>query len=122
MHRIQFRYTLGTGTRALFDEAGLRPEDIRGYTSGELSHAAVASAIVSGQADVGLGIAATANAFGLDFVPLVEERYHLACLKASLDQPPMHALLELLRRAEWHDALDALPGYGATQCAAKCCR
>lgn len=111
---------LGTGTRVLFDEllgdAGLRPDEIRGYGGSEPSHAAVASAIVSGQADVGLGIAATANAFGLDFAPLVQERYHLACLKASLDQPPMLALLELLRRAQWHEALDALPGYGAAQC------
>lgn len=111
---------LGTGTRVLFDElldeAGLQPDEIRGYASSEPSHAAVASAIVSGQADAGLGIAATADAFGLDFVPLVEERYHLACLKASLGQAPLNALFKLLCCEKWREALNALPGYRAAQC------
>lgn len=106
---------LGTGTRVLFDEllqrAAIAPEDIAGYDGAEPSHAAVAQAIAAGKADVGLGILATALAHGLDFVPLVEERYHLACLKSALDEPAVVALLELLRSAEWQGQLDALPGY-----------
>jgi putative molybdopterin biosynthesis protein len=71
----------------------------------------VARAIATGRADAGFGIEAGARALGLDFVPLAEEQYFLACLKSSLAQPATRALLELLRSAAWQDRLSALPGY-----------
>lgn len=111
--------SLGSGTRVLLDElldeAGIAPDAIRGYTDSEPSHAAVASAVASGQADAGLGTAAAAHAFGLGFVPLAEERYHLVCLKSWLDEPATRALLALLGRPEWQAALAALPGYAPAQ-------
>jgi putative molybdopterin biosynthesis protein len=111
---------LGTGTRLLLDEllsqAGLLPADLRGYADTEPSHAAVAQSIASGAADAGLGIEAAARARGLDFVPLVREDYFLVCLKAALDQPPVQALLAVLRAGEWKRVLDALPGYEAHRC------
>jgi len=106
---------LGTGTRLLLEElmlqAGLQPTDLRGYGETEPSHSAVAQAVVSGVADAGLGIEAAARSRGLDFVPLVHEDYYLVCLKAALEQPPVQALLEVLRGTEWQRALGALPGY-----------
>lgn len=110
----------GTGTRVLFDdllaENALRPDDILGYDREEPSHAAVAEAVAAGAVDTGLGIEASARARGLDFVPLVEEHYHLACLKSSLDQPATLALMEILRSAEWLERLAALPGYAPAEC------
>jgi len=107
--------SLGTGTRLLLDEllgqANLAPDAIEGYARSEPSHAAVAQAIASGQADAGLGLASTAHAAGLGFVPLVRERYHLACLKAALDQPATQALLTVLRSAAWQHQLSTLSGY-----------
>jgi putative molybdopterin biosynthesis protein len=106
---------LGTGTRLLLDEllaqAGLRPADLRGYGETEPSHSAVAQAVASGAADTGLGIETAARSRGLDFVPLVQEDYYLVCLKAALEQPPVRALLEVLRGNAWQGALSALPGY-----------
>lgn len=106
---------LGTGTRVLFDELlereGLDAHAITGYAHHEPSHTAVAHAIASGQADAGLGIESAARAMGLGFVPLVHERYHLACLKAALDQPAIQALLTLLRGKAWQHRLGTLPGY-----------
>jgi putative molybdopterin biosynthesis protein len=106
---------LGTGTRVLFDElladAGIAPASVRGHERVEPSHAAVAHAIVTGMADAGFGIEANARVRGLDFVPLVEEHYFLACLKSSLEQPAAQALLALLRMEEWQRHLSALPGY-----------
>ena len=106
---------LGTGTRVLFDEllaqAGLDAHAIRGYAHTEPSHAAVAQAVAAGQADAGLGIEAAARARGLDFVPLLEEDYHLVCLKSALDEPAVLALCAVLQDAAWHRALLQLPGY-----------
>ena len=106
---------IGTGTRVLLDEllgqAGLAADAIDGYARDEPSHAAVAQAVASGQADAGLGLESAACAAGLGFVPLVHERYHLACLKSALEQPATQALLKLLLSAAWQHRLGTLAGY-----------
>lgn len=115
-HGMRFvNRALGTGTRVLLDDLlerqGLAADRIGGYARSEPSHAAVAQAILSGQADAGIGIEAAARARGLDFVPLAEEEYHLVCLKAALDEPPVAALRQLLQRDDWQAAMRQLPGY-----------
>jgi putative molybdopterin biosynthesis protein len=109
----------GTGTRVLLDEwlaqAGLAPAAIRGYRHEEPSHAAVAHAIASGQADAGLGIEHAARESGLDFVPLAEEQYLLVCHKAVLETPAVRALLELLATPAWQQRLATLPGYAPSR-------
>ena len=109
----------GTGTRVIFDELlgelGLAPAAIEGYANDEPSHAAVAQAVASGQADAGFGIEASARSRGLDFVALVEEAYFLACLKSTLEHDATRALLALLRTAAWQQRLADLPGYAPMQ-------
>jgi molybdate-binding protein len=111
---------LGTGTRLVLDElldrTALSGTDLPGYDHAEHSHAAVAQAVVSGQCDVGLGIAAVAQQAGLDFVPLVDERYHLVCLKSALSQPGVQNLLQLLQTPHWQSSMAHIPGYAPTQC------
>ena len=111
---------LGTGTRVLLDDllaqAGVEAQAIRGYALNEPSHTAIAQAVAAGAADVGMGIEVAARARGLDFVPLVHERYHLACLKASLDQPATLALRTLLQTPEWLAHMATLPGYSPLRC------
>lgn len=111
---------LGTGTRVLLDDllvqAGVEAQAIRGYALNEPSHTAIAQAVAAGAADVGMGIEVAARGRGLDFVPLVHERYHLACLKASLDQPATLALRNLLQTPEWLAQMATLPGYSPWQC------
>ena len=121
--RLQARFVnraIGTGTRLLLDEllaqAMLLPMDIVGYHNVESSHAAVAQAVASGSADVGLGTEYAARAQGLGFVPLTEERYLLVCLKSALEQAPMQRLLQRLRSRAWQERLNALPGYAADHC------
>ena len=110
---------LGTGTRVLLDELlaqqRIARSRIQGYRHTEPSHAAVAQAIAAGQADAGLGIEAAARARGLDFVPLVEEDYHLVCLKSALEEPAIQALCEVLQSAGWRQELQQLPGYQADE-------
>ncbi|MCB4366169.1 helix-turn-helix transcriptional regulator [Hydrogenophaga taeniospiralis] len=111
---------LGTGTRLLLEEllnqAGLLPQDIDGFSRVESSHSAVAQAVVSGHADVGLGTEYAARSQGLGFVPLTEERYLLVCLKSALEQPAMQVLLQRLRSRAWQDRLNRLSGYATDHC------
>jgi putative molybdopterin biosynthesis protein len=92
---------IGTGTRLLLEE----------LLSQESSHAAVAQAVASGDADVGLGTEYAARSQGLGYVPLTDERYLLVCLKSALDQPAVQHLLTLLRGPRWQQRLQSLPGY-----------
>lgn len=111
---------LGSGTRVLLDDllaqAHLEPQHIKGYGSDEPSHSAVAQAVAAGAADVGLGIALAAQHKGLGFVPLVQERYHLACLKSTLEQPAVQALRTVLADARWQERMATLPGYTPLHC------
>ena len=116
--RTQARFAnraLGSGTRVVLDELldqlGLHGDQINGYERMEPSHAAVAQAVASGQCDAGLGIAAAAQLAGLDFVPLVTERYHLVCLKSALDQPGVVQLRQLLQTPAWQTAVSEIVGY-----------
>jgi len=120
IQRLNARFTnrsLGTGTRVVLDsllaQEGLDAAQFPGYQRTEPSHAAVAHAIAAGSADAGLGIEAAARAQGLDFVPLLQEHYHLVCLKSALEEPAIAALLQLLQSTAWQQQLSALPGYRA---------
>ncbi len=111
---------LGSGTRLVLDEllqqAGIAAKQLQGYEQVESSHTAVAHAIASGQAQVGLGIEVAAQAQGLYFIPLVQENYHLVCLKTALEQDAIVALRNELKSAAWQDKLRSLAGYTPAQC------
>lgn len=111
--------SLGTGTRLLLDEllaqAAIPASALCGYDDTEPSHTAAAHAVASGAADVALGIEAAARAQGLGFVPLLQENYHLVCLKSALEEPAVVALLALLKDPRWQQQLSAAPGYTASR-------
>jgi putative molybdopterin biosynthesis protein len=106
---------IGSGTRLLLDELlqreGIAHTRIRSDTHDEPSHAAVAQAVASGAADCGLGIEAAARTRGLDFVPLLQERYYLVCLKDALARPEIGTLQRVLQHPGWLRQVAALPGY-----------
>ena len=105
----------GTGTRVVLDEllaqSGLSADAIVGFEGTEPSHTAAAHAVASGMADVGLGIEVAARTQGLDFVPLVQENYHLVCRKSALDDPAIVALRAVLQSSEWQDQMRNIAGY-----------
>jgi molybdate-binding protein len=105
----------GTGTRVLLDDllaqAKLNIQDLNNWPDEEPSHTALAEAIASGRCDVGLGIESTARARGLGFVPLVQEEFHLVCLKSALDTPATQALRCFLQDPTWQQVLNSLAGY-----------
>ena len=105
----------GAGTRVLLDyqlqRQGIETERIAGYTQEEYTHLAVAAAIASGRADVGLGIAAAAQALNLDFVPLYEEEYDLVIPERYYTDPLLAPLLDILQDPDFRQAVAAMPGY-----------
>jgi putative molybdopterin biosynthesis protein len=105
----------GSGTRLLAEhllgQARIDSDRIAGFHGPcEDTHVAVAAAVASGAADVGLGIEAAAAQFNLHFVPLVEEDYYLVCLKDGLERAAVSRLRALLGGEVWTAALLSLAG------------
>lgn len=109
----------GAGTRVLFDlllaEKGIDADLIGGYETVEFTHAAVAAHVASGMADTGFGVEAAATQFKLDFLPLAQEHYFLACRAETLELPSMQRMLEALKSPEFAAAVATLPGYSLNE-------
>jgi putative molybdopterin biosynthesis protein len=106
----------GAGTRLLTDkylkEMGIAPKDVRGYEREEYTHMGVASAVLTGIADTGMGILASAQALDLDFIPLAKERYDLAFPAEFVEMPTVSAVLRVIREdGEFRTSVEALGGY-----------
>ena len=71
----------GSGTRLLMDNLlknhHIRPQQLQGYYHEEHTHLAVASMIISRQADAGLGIESVAKSLNLHFAAITREYYFL---------------------------------------------
>lgn len=106
----------GSGTRVLMDYhlqlAGLDPRHVKGYDMEEYTHTSVAVAVLSGVADVGMGVLAAARALGLDFVPVATEQYDLVIPLEFLNDDKILTLLEVMRSRSFKNRVLALGGYG----------
>lgn len=105
----------GAGTRLLFDyllgKAGIEPQEIYGYEREEHTHLNVAAAVASGTASVGLGILPAAKAFGLDFVPVREERYDLLMMADFYASSAGQAINSIIKDPAFKDRVTAMGGY-----------
>jgi putative molybdopterin biosynthesis protein len=106
----------GAGTRVLLDyhlnQAGIDSADIKGYHMEEYTHTSVAVAVLSGVADVGMGVLAAARALGLDFVPVATEQYDLVIPEEYIEDDKIVTLLEIMRSPGFKERIAALGGYG----------
>ena len=109
----------GSGTRVLLDlqlrQNGILASEIRGYERELDTHLAVASCVAKGEADVGLGIEAAARSCGLDFLPLLRERYDLVMPKENYDSELFAPLLELINSEDFKKVVDQVGGYDTSQ-------
>lgn len=105
----------GAGTRVLLDyqlrKSGIESNEINGYDMEEYTHLAVASAVSSGRADCGLGIAAAAQALELDFIPLYKEKYELIIPEEYYESELLAPMLSVLQNEEFRNAVSNMPGY-----------
>jgi putative molybdopterin biosynthesis protein len=109
----------GSGTRILLDfhlqRLGIDPQHITGYEREEYTHMDVAVAILSGAADVGMGILAAAQALGLAFIPVARERYDLVIPEALFETEGIQLLLEIIQSSHFRKTVQAMGGYDPSE-------
>jgi putative molybdopterin biosynthesis protein len=90
----------GAGARSVLDEGlsalGIDPSMVAGYGNEAAGHLEVAEAVATGWADAGVTIRIAAEAFKLDFVPMVEERYDLVIMQSEAQSTAVKALMDAL--------------------------
>lgn len=106
----------GSGTRVLLDEQlrlhGILRERLDGYDAEESNHLGVAGKVAAGDADVGVGIEkAAAIVGGVDFIPLIQERYDLVMLKTPENRQWIEAVMRILKSESFRSELTAISGY-----------
>ncbi|HTG01002.1 MAG TPA: molybdopterin biosynthesis protein [Nitrospirota bacterium] len=106
----------GAGTRLLTDlylkRLGVDPAKVKGYDHEEFTHMAVAAAVLSNAADTGLGVLSAAQALGLDFIPVAQERYDLAIPQKFMQTPMLQALLAIIRDdRQFREQIIGMGGY-----------
>ncbi|KAF3997573.1 helix-turn-helix transcriptional regulator [Glaciimonas immobilis] len=105
----------GSGTRVLLEmlleKSGVASSAIEGFESTEFTHSAVAAFIASGMADVGFGVQTAAERFGLEFIPLVRERYFFALPIAAMQDPLMQQVITTMQTDTFREVVNQLAGY-----------
>lgn len=105
----------GAGTRILLDyllkTMGMNPGQINGYEREEFSHLAVAAAVSNDTADVSLGIYASCQALGLDFIPVASERYDICILEDLVAESTLEALYQAIADPEFVAETMSFGGY-----------
>ncbi len=96
-------------------EARITSDGIAGYDTALPTHLAVARAIAEGMAEMGLGIQAAADAFGLDFIPLTQEQYDLVFPEHVWNGPAGQALAAAVGSEEFAKSAAVLRGYDLSQ-------
>jgi putative molybdopterin biosynthesis protein len=106
----------GSGARLLLDrkltEAGMKPAQVRGYGRLAGSHLEAARMVAERQAYAAIGVLSAARLFGLDFLPLQEERYDLVVPTPYLtSSPALSGFLDTLVSRAFRTEVQALGGY-----------
>ena len=105
----------GSGTRILLDyelsKNKIKSGEINGYQKEEYTHLAVASAVKSGSANVGLGIKSAAVTMGLGFIPVLKERFDLIIPSDQIDSQPIKTMLEIIKTEQFKIEVNLLSGY-----------
>ena len=105
----------GSSARVLLDvhlkELGIRPKTVSGYDKIMKSHLTMAAAIAEGEADLAIGTERISRQMdGIDFIPLLKERYDLVIKKDALETPAMQALLKTLNNPVFRKEVAAFSG------------
>lgn len=106
---------LGSGARLVLDQAladaKIDSSRIAGYGREFHGHLEVAGAIAAGDADTGMTLRVAAEVWGLDFVPVREERYDLVILRSEMDCTPVRVMLDALNSSGLAREVADLCGY-----------
>ena len=102
----------GAGTRLLLDRLlereGLKTKQIKGYGHEEFTHNAIATSILAGQADAGMGLQYIAKEYGLHFIPIETETFYLAMKPQLRENKTIRAFIKSVQNHS-----NKTPGYQA---------
>src|SRR5215467_9728674 len=105
----------GSGThlalQRMLQEQNIEPAQINGYYTEEFTHLAVAAAIASGVASVGIGIEAAARRLKLDFIPLFVEDYYLLGKRETIERADVATIVGLIKSDDFAALVKEIPGY-----------
>lgn len=106
---------VGSSSRILLDlqmkRLGFAAEALKGYERIMRSHLTVAAAIADGEADLAIGTERVSRQIdGIDFIPLMEERFDLVFKKSELEREPVQKLIELLQQPAFRRELGGFSG------------
>lgn len=106
----------GSGARVLLDEQlrmhGIPRQRINGYEHEETNHLSVAGKVASGEADIGIGVEKAAQLVGgVDFIPLINERYDLVMLKTPDNLQWIEQVRQIIRSERFRNDLRNMQGY-----------
>jgi molybdate-binding protein/DNA-binding PadR family transcriptional regulator len=96
--------------------AGVEPTGLDGWERTAPTYEALARAIEKGTADAAPSIRATAEARGLGFVPLGEERFDLILARGLYESPRARTLRDMLEGKTLREMAKTLPGYDLARC------
>lgn len=106
----------GAGTRILTDyllkKSGIDIDKIQGYEREMTTHMAVAAAVASGSADMGVGVYSSAKAMELDFIPIGEEDYDFVIPAEFFKEDMIQLFLDVITSEEFKATLKEMGGYG----------
>jgi len=96
----------GSSARILLDtqlkRMGIPTAAVKGYDKIMRSHLTMAAAIAEGEADLAIGTERISRQIeGVDFIPLMEERFDLVIRKDALDSVPVKKLIKILNSSEF---------------------
>ena len=105
----------GSSARILLDvqlqKLGIDPRTVAGYDRIMKSHLTMAAAIAEGEADLAIGTERISRQMdGIDFIPLLEERYDLVIKKSALQMPAIQILLNTLNNPMFRKEIAAFSG------------
>ena len=105
----------GSSARILLDgqlrRMGLDSRMVAGYEREMRSHLTMAAAIASGEADLAIGTERISRQIdGLDFIPLLEERFDLVVRKDFLETDTADRLLSILRSPAFRKEISHFTG------------
>ena len=106
---------VGSSARILLDtqlkRLGIRAGSVRGYDKVMRSHLTMAAAIAAREADLAIGTERISRQIdGLDFIPLLEERFDFVIKKEMLETEPVQKLLKVLNMPEFRKEIAHFSG------------
>ncbi len=105
----------GSGARILMDvqlkKLGISAATVKGYHTIMKSHLTMAAAVAEGEADLAIGTERVSRQIeGIDFIPLMEERFDLVIRADTLARPSLQRMLAILRSDGFQKEIAAFSG------------